>query len=287
MNNPIKLLLFNILLCAAPAMQAMGSLRNYGIKAFKKITSATAATVFLTGGIHSVYQQAAHKELTLEEMQANNAKYFAQFSECPHFKIEIARKALQVPTGGFAAHILPMLEALRKHDKKFKKVPLLVSDISEAAANWGCTSCQHNSVVIDPYTFSYMSKKEQKFALAHELGHIAHEHVKIKERKTDWQICHEHECQADEYAARILGTIDGGLEYFHAIQTDDDNFEFDGWSASILNFFSERHSHPSHEKRVEKLLALKKSGALEKKKQVPVFEQIFKKNPQVMNYINT
>lgn len=56
MKNSIKFLFFNILLCSAPALQAMSSVRNFGARAFKALTSQQYN--------HKIYSNAGYKLTT-------------------------------------------------------------------------------------------------------------------------------------------------------------------------------------------------------------------------------
>lgn len=283
MKHTTKLLLFNILLFSSPAMQAMGTVRIFGMRVFK----GTAAAVPACGGLYSVYHVATKKEPTIEEMLEDNKRCFDQAVQCPVFQPKKLKESsnlkkivnVNVPQGNFAKQILPLFTKLKNQDKKFKNILLLTSTEVGCGRADDCKTCNHRLVTIDPERFSYYDKDMWEFILAHELGHHYDNHLsKRDEDGAPSDICHAQEYQADEYAARTIGSIEGALKFFDAQEQTDGKVAFNSWLGSFINYFSEGTTHPSNEKRAARLLELKKAGAFNK----PYFMRTYEKNPELL-----
>lgn len=289
MNHTTKLLLLNILLFSAPALQAMGTVRTFGMRVFK----GAAAAVPACGGLYSVYHIATKKEPAIEEMIEDNKRCFDQAMQCPVLQKRLKKlkessnlkKIVSVPKGSFAKQILPLFTRLKNQDKKLKNIPLLTSTELGCGRADDCQTCDHRLVTIDPECFSYYDKDMWEFILAHELGHHYENHLSKRDEdgNAPSDVCHAQEYQADEYAARTIGSIEGALKFFDAEEQTDGKVAFNSWLGSFMNYFSEGTTHPSYEERVARLLALKKAGAFNK----PYFMRTYKKNPELLTAIST
>lgn len=228
MNNTIKLFLFNILLCSAPAVQAMGMLHTIGKFKFGK------------------YVAHAQKKDISNSIEKNLSR-LETLQKCPAMRTSFGMFRCAIPSRQMSKQLLPIFEKIKQKLENTDNVALIAGSFPVyIAASWNCPCCNHKLVLVDHHFCNTFSTAVQQFVLAHELVHAAKDHVKkIKELRTltaeeKSMIMHECEYEADAEAVRALGTAQGAFEFFAATNDKHGNGA----------------THPSHENRVKKLLAL-------------------------------
>lgn len=229
MNNTIKLLLFNILPCAAPAMQAMGIVHAIG--KFKPVKQVV---------FHS-------KKKDIVWYAEKNTRRLDILHDCITTKRTFEHFEIKRPSRTMSKQLLPLFEAIKMKLDNVDNVALVAGHFpTEIGLFYHCKDCDHKVVAVDHSFCHNLSTAAQQFILAHELAHAAKDHIKqfrafqdstLEEKK---KISHAQEHEADEEAVRALGTLEGALEFFR------------NWKERNKN----SPTHPSHKDRVEKLLQL-------------------------------
>lgn len=198
MNNTIKFLLFNILLCAAPAMQAMRAFKGLGRQLFTsfatakngvsfgaqqmskpvyKITTATAFGIGLAGFVYqdslsNVIQKNKFRELHCDECLKNMGLEKPTFSEKRHIHDAYARAFERIK------------KAMNMHEDI---VIFPVKGYNGACVMQNFTNCERHknnryNIFLDVDFLAKYPKSVRYFALAHELMHIQRDHANASRR---------------------------------------------------------------------------------------------------------
>jgi len=228
MKYTINFLLFTILFCAAPAMQAMGMLQAIG--KFKL-------------GRYVAYAQKKDIAYYTEK----NIRRLDALLSCKVIEECFINEGLKTPSREMGKKLLPLFESLKMKFGNINDVALASGDFSaQLGMMMSCQECDHKLVIVDHNLCNNLNAASQQFIIAHELAHASKDHVKelhAFQNQTAGEmetLLHEQEHEADAEAARVLGTITSAVEFF----------------TNWIEAEASSQTHPSNKKRIEKLLAL-------------------------------
>jgi hypothetical protein len=255
MNNSIKLLLFTFLSLAPCATEAMGALCNLRIAGKTVLQKISQKQVMqLHAAIHPQNNQLARY------IDKNN-RLIRQLRACPALQQHVISGSWK-SLHNKQQHLLPLFEQLKQRMGNVSAVPLVSAHIPDSVAEMhDCLVCDHKAIIIDEALCRERGIATQKFLLAHELAHASLNHgkkiasVRNAPQHEVTQLHHAIEYEADAEAVRVLGTLDGAVEFFgHAHETTPpDAVSLHATSTTL---------HPSDQKRAAHLISIQKLGQL-------------------------